>query len=309
MKKILVILLSLMLLLSGCTGQKKISLEEELGNLINDAKGMRIGVSLLNHQQTFFQDLKNGMEEVSTKTSVELIAKSADRDLYKQIEDIKGFIADDLDAIILSPVDSEGIKTVVNQALEAGIIVLTVDIAVNNVEVDCHIASDNIQGGEMAGKLAVKLLKDQGNVVIIDHYGITSVDDRINGFENILNDYSTINIIAKKDSMGTKQNATEIIQELIRAKVDIDLIFAINEDTSIGAYEAIKGVRDAQDIIIIGYDGTDLQQQLINDKDNLKASVVQDAREIGRQSIINAIKLYNDVPVLNEILVDVKMMN
>ena len=309
MKKIKLLVLFLIILLSLCNIHKNMSLEDELGDLMYEAEGMRIGVSLLNHQQTFFQDLEGGMEEVASKTEVEITSKSADRDLYKQIEDIKVFIDEGMDAIILSPVDSEGIKTVVNQAIDSGIIVVTVDIAVNDVEVDCHIASDNVQGGEMAGELAVKLLKEKGSVVIIDHYGITSVGDRIDGFEHVINDYSDIRVIARKDSMGTKQRATEIIQELIMAKVDIDLIFAINEDTSIGAYDAIKGVRNADDVIIIGYDGTTLQQQLINQDDYLKASVIQDANEIGRQSVINAIKIYKDESVSKEVLVDVRMMD
>ena len=107
-------------------------------------------------------------------------------DIGRQISQIEDFVTQKVDAIIVCPVDSRGIGKGIKTANAAGIPVFTADIAALEGEVVCHIASDNIAGGKLAGDYLAKLLNGKGQVAIINQPIVTSTLDRVQGFREAL---------------------------------------------------------------------------------------------------------------------------
>src|SRR5256885_15804742 len=68
------------------------------------------------------------------RSGLKLDLSIANQDLGKQISDVEDFVSKKVDAIILSPVDSRGVKAAVLKAAAARIPVITVDIAASGVE-------------------------------------------------------------------------------------------------------------------------------------------------------------------------------
>ena len=79
----------------------------------------------------------------------------ASRDNAKQQSQVEDFISKRVDAIVLTPYDSQAIGSAIVEANNANIPVFTADIASTSSQgnVVAHIASDNVQGGFEAGKL------------------------------------------------------------------------------------------------------------------------------------------------------------
>jgi ribose transport system substrate-binding protein len=108
-----------------------------------------IGVSIQNREAQFYQDMESGMRNEAAKYGYGLIVVDASRDNAKQQSQTEDFISKRVDAIVLTPYDSQAIGSAIAEANAANIPVFTADIASTSREghVLSHIASDNVQGG------------------------------------------------------------------------------------------------------------------------------------------------------------------
>ena len=114
-----------------------------------------IGFSTLTLTNPFFKIIADSMTEEAKKHGYEVVVVSADQDVNRQTAQIEDFIVKGVSAIVLNPCDSRAIGTAIRKANDAGIPVFTNDIKYDGTDgrVECHIATDNYQGGRLAGDL------------------------------------------------------------------------------------------------------------------------------------------------------------
>lgn len=252
-----------------------------------DGKGggeKTVGVALLTRGHVFYRDLEAGLRSESAKKNYDLIITSAEFDLGKQIAQIEDFVAQKVDAIIVCPVDSRGIGPGIRKANDAGIPVFTADIAATEGSVVSHIASDNVAGGRLAGEYLAKALSGKGKVAIINHPAVTSVLDRVQGFKEALSAHPHISIVADVNGQGVRDKALQAATDVLQAHNNLDAIFGINDDSALGALDAVEQFR-REGIIIIGYDATPPAADAILRGTALKADVVQYPTVIGTTTI------------------------
>ncbi len=244
-----------------------------------------IGVTLLTRGHIFYRDLEEGLRKQAAKDNYQLIITSADFDLGKQIDQIEDFISRKVDAIIVCPVDSKGIGPGIEQANKAGIPVFTADIQAEEGNVVCHVASDNVAGGKLAGEYIAKFLNEKGNVGIINQPAITSVLDRVKGFKEAISKYPGLKIVADVNGMGVRDRALQAAADALQAHPDLNAIFGINDDSALGALDAVEQFHK-KGIVIVGYDATPPAVNAILSGSSLKADVVQHPKDIGETTII-----------------------
>lgn len=249
-------------------------------------KAFRVGVSLLKEDDEFYQVLKQAMLDTAKKHNIELDIQSAGNDLKRQTDQVDNFLAQQVDAIILCPVNSEGVAGAVRKANEARIPVFTADIAAHGGEVVSHIASDNRQGGRLIAAKLVELLKGRGNVVIIGYPEVTSVADRVAGFREEIAKSPGIRILEEQSARGERARAETVATNLLlKHGKQVHAIFGINDNTALGAQAAAENA-GRTDLIIVGYDGAKEAQDSIRDpKRLLKADAVQYPDKIGQTTI------------------------
>ncbi len=243
-----------------------------------------IGVSLLARQHVFYKDLEEGLKSEAAKQGYELVITSGDFDLGKQSSQVEDFITRKVDAIIVCPVDSRGIGPAIRKANEAKIPVFTADIAAEEGDVVCHVASDNVAGGRLAGEYLAKALNGQGKIAIIDHPMVTSVLDRTQGFKEVIAKYPGITIVADQEAGGVRDKAMQVAADILQAHPDLSGIFGINDDSALGALDAIQQF-NRKNIVIVGYDATPPAADAITKGTPLKADVVQYPIKIGEKTI------------------------
>jgi len=161
-----------------------------------------IGVTLLTRAHVFFKDLEEGLQTEAAKNGYELIVTAGEFDLGKQSAQIEDFIARKVDAIVVCPVDSRGIGPSIKKANDANIPVFTADIASFEGDIVCHVASDNVAGGTLAGEYLAKALGGRGKVAIIGQPTVTSVLDRVQGFKDAVAKYPGVEIVADVNGDG-----------------------------------------------------------------------------------------------------------
>ncbi|RYD03568.1 hypothetical protein N752_19365 [Desulforamulus aquiferis] len=195
MRRLLALVLISMLLvgsLAGCGGAPK-----EEGKDNPEEKTIKIGASILTQSHPFYVSIKNALEEEAKNQNVQIDIAVADQDLNRQISAIEDFINKGVDAIIITPVDSDGVKGAIMKAKEANIPVVTVDIKANGVEVDSHIATDNFSGGMIAAEAMAQYLEGKGEVGLITYPEVQSVRDRIDGFKKTAATHEGLNIVTE----------------------------------------------------------------------------------------------------------------
>lgn len=295
--KILIRLVSLALLLSlGCSNTA-----EQRANKV-------IGVSLLARQHEFYRDLESTLQSEATKHGFELLIASADFDLGKQSAQVEDFIVRRVDAIILCPVDSRGIAPAIKKAQNAAIPVFTADIAAEEGEVVCHIASDNLAGGRMAAEYLAKLLNGKGEVALITHPNVMSALDRVQGFKEAIAAFPEIKIVAEVSGEGVRDKAMPAAVDILQAQPELDGIFGINDDSALGALDALQQLQRTE-VVIVGYDGMPQALDAIRKGTALKADVVQYPNRIGETTIARIADYFNGITVPRIVPVEVGIVD
>ncbi len=194
------------------------------------------------------------------------------------------FVSRNVDAIIVCPVDSKGIGAGIKKANEAGIPVFTADIAAQEGVIVSHIASDNTAGGRLAGEFLARVLNGAGKVAIVNQPAITSVLDRVQGFREAIAKHPGIAIVADVNGQGVRDRSLEAASDVLQANPDLNGIFGINDDSALGALDAVRQF-GRSGVVIVGYDATPPAVDAILKGTALKADVIQYPKKIGAATV------------------------
>jgi ribose transport system substrate-binding protein len=246
-----------------------------------------IGISIQNREAQFYQDMESGMRAQASKYGYALTVVDASRDNAKQQSQVEDFISKHVDAIVLTPYDSQAIGSAIAEANSAGIPVFTADIASTSREgrVVAHVASDNVQGGFQAGRLICGAVGKSGGIAVIDEPEVTSVQDRVKGFKQALAALCPgVTIVADVDSGGTRDKANSDTGDILQAHHDLKGIFGINDDSALGALAAVKAAGLTGKVAIVGYDATPEARAAIASGD-MYGDAIQYPAKIGATTI------------------------
>jgi ribose transport system substrate-binding protein len=293
-KKLILMFLAFFFLLSGCVSKKE--------------SQKTIGITLLTRAHVFYKDLEEGLQNEANKYGYKLIITAGDFDLGKQSSQIEDFVTRKVDAIIVCPVDSRGVGPAIRRANEAKIPVFTADIASQEGEVVCHVASDNVAGGRLAGEYLAKILNGKGNVAIIGQPTVTSVLDRTQGFKEAIGKHPGLKVVAEVNGEGVRDKAMQVTSDILQAHPDLDGIFAINDDCALGALDAVQQFKRSN-IKIVGYDATPPAVDAILKDTPLKADVIQYPMKIGEITIDEIKDFFSGIRVSKIVPVEVGIVD
>ena len=121
-----------------------------------------IGVSQCSSDDWRSKMNKEMQREAMLSHEIALEILSADDSSEKQKEDIRYFIRNKVDLLIVSPNEAEEVTPAVDEAFEAGIPVIVVDRNVTGDNYTAFISADNTQIGYMQGQYVADNIKSGG---------------------------------------------------------------------------------------------------------------------------------------------------
>ncbi|MCF0150388.1 MAG: substrate-binding domain-containing protein, partial [Firmicutes bacterium] len=184
MKKYFSLLLALVTVVSMTACH--IVIDGEEGVIINASANGTIGLSVSTQNNPFFVTLVEGAQKAASAAGVQMQVADAGDDVTKQVSDIEDLVAKGISVLIVNPVDSDAVTGAVEAAMAKGVKVIAVDRAVNGVEIDCQIASDNVLGAELATQFIVDTLGEGTLTAELQGTpGASAAIDRGTGFHNI----------------------------------------------------------------------------------------------------------------------------
>ncbi len=263
-----------------------------------------IGLSVSTQNNPFFVTLVEGAKAAADENGVQLVVVDAGDDSAKQVSDIEDLIAKNVSVLIVNPVDSDTVSSVVQDAVNKGVKVISADRVVNGVDIDCQIASDNVLGAELATQYIVDQVGEGAKVAELQGTsGASAAIDRGKGFHNIAD--ASLEVVASQTADFDRTKGMTVMENMLQANGDIKAVFAANDEMALGAMEAIAASR--KDILVVGFDATDDAISSIKDG-KMGATIAQQPDLIGATSVDTAIRLMNGETVEKSIPVEVTLI-
>jgi len=263
-----------------------------------------IGVSLLTMENPFFKDIGNAMQDEAAKSGYSVIVTAGEKDPARQRDQVNDFIVKKVSAIVLSPCDSKAIGTAIQAANKAGIPVFTADIASmdKTAKVVAHVATDNYEGGKLAGKAMIEALGGKGKIAIIDHPEVESGIMRTKGFKETIAGAKGIQVVAQLPGGGARDLSFKVAQDILEKNPDLNGIFAINDPSALGTVAALEKAGRLSKVKVIGFDGQLEAKQAIKEG-KIFADSIQFPDKIGRTVVQSIVKYMGGEKVPSQVLI------
>ncbi|NTD86786.1 MULTISPECIES: substrate-binding domain-containing protein [Rhizobium/Agrobacterium group] len=262
------------------------------------AQGETIGVSI-SKLDTFKTVLLQGMLEHSKSIPrLHIVNETADGVKDREIEILKKFVADKVDAVIVAPSDGDLGPQMTKIAQDAGVPLVYVNNFPSNQSelpsTQALVASNEKESGTLQAREVCRRLNGKGDVVVLMgqlfHAAARMRTEDID--EVFVSDACKgMRIVERQSAYWSTQFGEAQMQEWLRAGVHFDAVIANNDDMAIGAIKAIKASRGSLDgIVVAGVDATNDALAAIQAGD-MQVTVLQSASGQGAMAIDVALKL------------------
>jgi ribose transport system substrate-binding protein len=268
--------------------------------------GPRIGLSISTLNNPFFVTLRNGAQQAAKKEGAKLIIADAQDDAATQQDDVQNFVTQQVDAILINPVDSEAVVPAVQAANQANIPVIALDRGASGGKLETLIASDNVEGGRMAAKELIQLV-GSGPVAQLEGIpGTSPTRDRGQGFEEVINAQDAVQLVSSQTANFLRTEGLNVTENILQSNPGIKGIFAQNDEMAMGAVRALGG-RAGSEVKIVGFDGIEDALKAIQ-AGKMNATIAQQPDKIGSLGVENAMKVVDGKSVDKNIPVQVKLV-
>ncbi|SJN19587.1 Ribose ABC transport system, periplasmic ribose-binding protein RbsB (TC 3.A.1.2.1) [Vibrio casei] len=264
---------------------------------------LAIVVSTLNNP--FFVSMKDGAEAKAKELGYELIVLDSQNDPSKELSNVEDLSVRGVKALLINPTDSDAVSNAIRIANRANIPVLTLDRGASRGDVVSHIASDNVAGGEMAGKYIIEKVGEKAKVIQLEGIaGTSAARERGEGFMKAVKG-SNLELLASQPADFDRTKGLNVMENLLAANSDVQAVFAQNDEMALGALRAVQA--SGKNILIVGFDGTDDGISAVK-RGMLGATIAQQPALIGELGVETANKVLKGQTVEKNIPVPLKVI-
>ena len=244
-----------------------------------EPEDITIGLSVSTLNNPFFGQLEDGVVETAEEKGTKVQVVDAQDDTATQNDDIDDLIQQDVDILLINPVDSDAITPAIEAANAANIPVITLDRSSEGGEVLTLIASDNVEGGEMAADFIIDQVGEDADVVQLEGVpGASAANERGEGFSNVADE--KLNVVESQSANFNRSEGLDVMENILQSHSDIDAVFAQNDEMALGALEALESANLEDDVIVVGFDGNEDAVEEV-EAGRLAATVAQQPYEMG----------------------------
>ena len=246
-----------------------------LATMVGTASADDISACLITKTDTnpFFVKMREGAEAKAAELGITLnsYAGKVDGDHETQVAAIETCIANGANGILLTASDTSSIVPAVQQARDAGLVVIALDTPLEPINAaDMTFATDNFLAGELIGQWAAAALGDDAanaKIAMLDlgvsqpTVGVLRDQGFLQGFGIDLGDPSKWGdetdprIVGNDVTAGNEEGGRKAMENLLAKDPSINVVYTINEPAAAGAYEALKSFGRENDVLIVSVDG------------------------------------------------------
>ena len=166
--------------------------------------------------------------------------------------------------------------------------------------ISSFVATDNLEGGRIAGKNLARLLNGKGKVILLRYLeGSASTEAREEGFLEVIQQFPGIEVVSQEQYGGaTKASAQQASENLLfrfkdkTGNLTINGIFCPNASTAYGMLQALRRQRLTDKVTYVGFDSEPMLIQGLR-QGEIDGLVVQNPVKMGYLGVKTMVQLLN----------------
>ncbi|MDR3572794.1 MAG: substrate-binding domain-containing protein [Anaerolineaceae bacterium] len=220
------------------------------------AKKFTIGISnsfiSSEYRTQMIQELKDtNAEYMAAGITNDLVIESADTDVPGQIQQLQNLMSKGVDAILVNPGDVNGLNATLEEAVAKGIIVISVDQALNAKGV-YDVGIDQALWAQTSAKWLADKLGGKGNIVEIEGVpGHPANIARMDAVASVFKNYPGIKVLAKQTGNWDEATGQQVMSNFISSFPTMDGYWT-QDGMAIGAMQALLAANPAKFPVGVG---------------------------------------------------------
>lgn len=227
----------------------------QVSSTVKADENYKIAIIVKNSTNPYQTGCMNGVEKAAEDMGFEAItmAPSTNDSVEEQVKIMEDLIETGVDGFVLVPVDSNGIMPGVRKAEEAGIPVACIGTPAAE-ETFLRTGVDYTETGRVIAEMVAEELNGEGQVIILEGpAGAQNAIERLNGINEVFAEYPDIEIVASQTANFKRTEGMNVTENLIQKYNEVDAIIGLNDESALGASQAVKAA-GLEDVLIAGFD-------------------------------------------------------
>jgi ribose transport system substrate-binding protein len=197
------------------------------------------------YRTQMIQELKDtNAEYMAAGWTNDLVIESADTDVAGQIQQLQNLINKKVDVILVNPGDVNGLNATLTDAINKGIIVISVDQALNTKGV-LDVGIDQTKWAETSMDWLAKKMNGTGNIVEIEGIpGHPANIARMNGVANVLKNNPNIKVLGKQTGNWDEATGQQVMSQFLASFPTMNGYWT-QDGMAIGALQAVMAANPA----------------------------------------------------------------
>ena len=262
-----------------------------------DNADITIGSVIMNNSGEWFAEVMKGQEDAAKDLGVEFSIVSSDNEISKESDNVATFLAQQVDALVISPLSTDGsIAAVESATIDSGIPVVTWNTTVDT-DVTSHVGVVPSELGGNTGKYAAEYIKKN----FPDGCKLAICDGFKDALKELIDD-GTVEIVNEQDA-ELQEEGLDITEQILTANPDVQMIWCWNQVSLLGCAAGLENAQRS-DIVLMGTDmSVELAKDMLGDSITLQAITTQMPYEMGYTAVENAVKAVKGTDVEKEIMI------
>jgi ribose transport system substrate-binding protein len=189
--------------------------------------------------QNFEETAAELSEDEALGVEIELVIESEDTDAAGQEQQIQNLINRGVDAIIVNPGDAEALRLPLEDAVAAGIVVISIDQEIDGEGIT-NVVIDQTEWATISMTWLAEMLAGEGDIVLIEGFvGHPANTARMNGVEAVLEANPGLNVVGRETGSWDQATGQQVMSDFLASLPEIDGVWT-QDGMANGALTAIQ---------------------------------------------------------------------
>jgi ribose transport system substrate-binding protein len=262
----------------------------------------------------WYQNVIKGMKDRGKELGIDIEVKDANLDAAKMVAGAEDFISQKVDVLIVTPVNEDAVVPLLRRAKQENIPVVLEGNPAKGMTTLVAICDydTGYNAGVEAGKYAKAKLGGKAQVMNVGLPLLSATVLRSNGFmdgiKTIIPDAAMVHDL---DGGGNPDRSFEVSAAALAQNGNINVIYGINDSSSLGGLQAWKAAGKSQDgLLVVGTGGEGLAFiNAIEKEPSYRIEAAMFPEKVGFTAVDAAVKLFNKEKVPEWIVSPTAPMN
>lgn len=217
---------------------------------------MKITVSIASFDNTFASFVMARMDIFKEDhPELDITYLDAANDAATQITQIEQAVINGTQAVICLAVDATQTQPIITACNDAGVPLIAFNRAFDGC--DTFVGANNADAGRLVAERCGELLGGKGNIALVQGImGQANTYERTDAIVATLEEkYPDIQIVLDGAADWKRDKGLELVETWLQSGTEFDAVIALNDDSALGAQQALEAAGKADDIPVLSING------------------------------------------------------